>query len=154
MRGERTCPASDELGARDSSESSASGDDQADPEPDLLEGKSCEGVRSGAAAARLRVCVVRARRTCLPTGNFLLMPWGRGEFFFDRSDSEEFLGCFFSFAGSPKHQLWAPGRRVCPLAVAIGGWVVPLRSLAHAVIRGLRLVVARCAASLPEKPLP
>ena len=41
----------------------------------------------------------------------------------DRSDSKEFLGCFFSFAGSPKHRLRAPGRRDCPLAVAIGGGV-------------------------------
>ena len=81
------------------------------------------------------------------------MPWGRREFSLDRSDIEEFFGCFFFFAGSPKHQLRAPGRRVCPLAVAIGGWVAPLWSLAHAVIRGLRLVVARCAASLPEKLL-
>jgi len=54
------------------------------------------------------------------------MPWGRREFSLDRSDSEEFLGCFFSFAGSPKHQLRAPGRRVCPLAVAIGGGVAPV----------------------------
>ncbi len=82
------------------------------------------------------------------------MPWGRGEFFCDRSDSEEFLGCFFSFAGSPKHQLWAPGRRVCPLAVAFGGCVAPLWSLAYAVIRGLRLVAARCAAPLPGELLP
>ena len=81
------------------------------------------------------------------------MPWGRGEFSLDRSDSEEFLGYFFSFAGSPKYQLWAPGRRDCPLAVVIGGWVAPLWSLAHAVIRGLRLAAARCVASLPEKLL-
>ena len=63
------------------------------------------------------------------------MPWGRREFAFDRSYSEEFLGCFFSSAGSPKHRDWAPGRRVCPLA-----WpLLELRclwvSLAQAVIR-------------------
>jgi hypothetical protein len=46
-------------------------------------------------------------------------------------------------------------RDVAPRAlVAIGGWVAPLWSLAHAVIRGLRLAAARCAASLPEKLLP
>ena len=82
------------------------------------------------------------------------MPWGRREFLLFRSDSEEFLGVFFSFAGSPKHQLRAPGRRDCPLAVAIGGGVALLWSLAHAVIRGLRPAAARCAASLPEKLLP
>ena len=153
VRGERTCRASDELCASDRGESSASGSNPDDPEPDLLKGESCGGVKRGAAAARLRACVARARRTCVPTGEFLLMPWGRREFSWFRSDSEEFLGCFFSFAGSPKHRLWAPGRRDCPLAVAIGGWVAPLWSLAHAVIRGLRLVVARCAASLPEKLL-
>ena len=57
------------------------------------------------------------------------MPWGRREFAFDRSDSEEFLGCFFSSAGSPKHRDWAPGRRVCPLAVIVAGAVLPLGKL-------------------------
>ena len=121
---------------------------------DHFKGKSCGGVKRGAAVARLRARVARARRTCVPTGGVLLMPWGRWEFVLFRSDSEEFLGCFFSFAGSPKHRLWASGRRDCPLAVAIGGWVAPLWSLAHAVIRGLRLAAARCVASLPEKLLP
>ena len=76
------------------------------------------------------------------------------EYSLDRSDSKEFLGCFFSFAGSPKYRLRAPGRRVCPLAVAIGGGVAPQWSLVQALIRRLRSVVAVCAASLPEMLLP
>ena len=82
------------------------------------------------------------------------MPWGRREFSLDRSDSEEFLACFFSFTGSSKHQLRAPGRRVCPLAVAIGGGVAPQWSPVQALIHRLHSVVALCAASLPEKLLP
>ncbi len=82
------------------------------------------------------------------------MPLGRRELFLDRSDSEEFLGCFFSFVVSPKHQLRAPRRRVCPSAVAIGGGVAPQWSPVQALIRRLRYVVALCAASPPEKLLP
>ena len=72
----------------------------------------------------------------------------------DPSDSSEFLGCFFSFVGSPMHQLRAPGRRVYPLAAPIGGGVAPQWSPVQALIRRLRSVVALCAASLPEKLLP
>jgi hypothetical protein len=68
----------------------------------------------------------------------------------DPSDSDKFLCCFFSFAGSLAHQLRAPGRRVCPLAVPIGGGVAPQWSPVQASIRRLRSVVAMCAASLPR----
>jgi hypothetical protein len=77
------------------------------------------------------------------------MPLGRREF-----SLEVCLGCFFSFAVSPKHQLRAPGRQVCPSAVAIGGGVAPQWSPVQALIRRLRYVVALCAASLPENLLP
>ena len=82
------------------------------------------------------------------------MPWGRREYSLDRSHTEEFLECFLPFAGSQTHRLRAPGRRVCPLAVAIGGGVAPQWSLVQALIRRLRSVVAVCAASLPEMLLP
>jgi hypothetical protein len=89
---------------------------------DHFKGKSC-GVLS--AGRLLRVCELASsrgapHRTCAPTGGVLLMPWGRWEFVLFRSDSEEFLGCFFSFAGSPKHRLWAPGRRDCPFRLGGG----------------------------------
>ena len=44
------------------------------------------------------------------------MPWGRREFSLDRSDSEEFLSCSFSFVGS-QAPIAGPERRVVPPAV-------------------------------------
>jgi hypothetical protein len=82
------------------------------------------------------------------------MPWGRGEFSLDRSDSEEFLGCFFSFAGSPKHQLWAPGRRVCPLACVARVWLGSSVCVAQAVIRDYRPAADLCLASDAATTLP
>jgi len=75
------------------------------------------------------------------------MPWGRREFAFDRSNSEEFLGCFFSSAGSPKHRDWAPGRRVCPLAMAIAGAALSLGELGASGDSRLRLMAAPVAPS-------
>ena len=82
------------------------------------------------------------------------MPWGRREFAFDRSDSEEFLGCFFSSAGSPKHRDWAPGRRVCPLAVIVAGAVLPLGKLGASGDLRLRPMAALVVPSRCEKLLP
>ena len=82
------------------------------------------------------------------------MPWGRREFAFDRSYSEEFLGCFFSSAGSPKHHEWAPGRRVCPLALTIAGAVLPLGKLGASGDSRLRLMAAPVVPSRCEKLLP
>ena len=82
------------------------------------------------------------------------MPWGRREFALYRSYSEEFLGCFFSSAGSPKHRDWAPGRRVCPLAIAIAGAVLPLGKLGASGDSRLRLMAAPVAPSRCKKLLP
>ena len=54
---------------------------------------------------RVRAAPMLQRHTCALTGGVLLMPWVRREFSLDRSDSEEFLSCSFSFVGSPKHPL-------------------------------------------------
>jgi hypothetical protein len=82
------------------------------------------------------------------------MPWGRREFALDQSYSEEFLGCFFSSAGFPKHHDWAPGRRVCPLAIAIAGAVLPLGKLGASGDSQLRLMAAPVAPSRRKKLLP
>ena len=82
------------------------------------------------------------------------MPWGRREFAFDRSNSEEFLGCFFSSAGSPKHRCWAPGRRVCPLVMAIVGAVMLRREPGACGDSRVRLAAALSASSRCEKLLP
>ena len=64
---------------------------------------------------------LRARRTCIRRQDSPDAEKARGVCLLYRSDSEEFLGCFFSSAGSPKHRLWAPGRRVSPLACVARG---------------------------------
>ena len=61
VRGERTCRASDELCASDRGESSASGSNPDDPEPDLLKGESCGGVKRGAAAVRRQAVTVTGK---------------------------------------------------------------------------------------------
>jgi hypothetical protein len=72
----------------------------------------------------------------------------------DRPDSEEFLGCFFSFAGSPKHRDWAPGRRVCPMAVALVRNVSLLWKLSVGGDSQVRPVAAIVASFSCERPMP
>ena len=74
-----------------------------------------------APCSALQVECQRPDRTAPASGEVLLMPWGRREFG-GRSYSEEFLDCFFSSAGSPKHRVgaWMAGKS--PGSVSAGVW--------------------------------
>jgi hypothetical protein len=70
--------------------------------------------RLGGSCVLCAIARTRVLHLCLQVG-FSSCLGGDGSLLKHRSDSEEFLGCFFSSAGSPKHRNWAPGRRVCPV---------------------------------------
>ena len=69
--------------------------------------------------AMLKLC---ARRTCIRRQDSPDAEKARGVCLLYRSDSEEFLGCFFSSAGSPKHRIgaWTAGKS--PGSVSAGVW--------------------------------
>jgi hypothetical protein len=101
-RGERTCWAIGERSSVGGGKKSASNTDPDDAAPDFSEGKSCKACEWRAAAAKSAAEAARARDTLLQAGFFLEALGATGFCLECRSDSEEFLACFFSSAGSLK----------------------------------------------------